>query len=69
MSCVHITPEMRYLLDALRSYPVSTEVLEQIQSMAEWEQALEWGWVVHTGQLTGMGASHAGPLPKGIARD
>jgi hypothetical protein len=69
MSCVHITPEMSYLLEACRSYPLCPEVLEQLKTMPEWQQAQDWGWIMRTGELTGMGASHAGPLPKGIARD
>ena len=69
MSCVPITPEMRYLLEACRSWPVSPEVLDQIQVMPEWEQAQKWGWIMRTGRLTGMGAGHAGPLPKGIVHD
>jgi hypothetical protein len=61
---------MSYLLDALRSCLVSTEVLDQLRAMNEWEQAADWGWIMpRTGELTGTGLRHAGPLPKGIARD
>lgn len=49
MSCVPITPEMGYLLEALRGYQVSTEVQEQLRAMPEWEQAREWGWIMRTG--------------------
>jgi hypothetical protein len=67
MSFVPVTPEMSYLLDALWSWPVSDEVLDQLKAMPEWEQAQAWGWVIRTGQLTGMGARHApGELPRGI---
>jgi hypothetical protein len=35
---------MSYLLEALRSWPVCPEVLDQLKAMPEWDQALEWGW-------------------------
>ena len=66
MSCVPITPDMRYLLDALHSWPVSAEVLAELTAKPEWEEALSWGWVMSSGQLTGFGARHAGELPQGI---
>jgi hypothetical protein len=69
MSCVHITPEMSYLLDALRSGPVSPAVLDQLRAMPEWEEARSWGWVMEFGALTGVGARHAaGEMPRGIIR-
>jgi hypothetical protein len=64
--CVDTTPEMAWLLAALRSWPVGPEVLEQIQAMAELEQARAWGWVMRTGELTGTGRRHAGEQPRGI---
>jgi len=66
MSCVPITPEMSYLLDALRSWPVSLEVLAQLRYMPEWDQARAWGWVMASGELTGSGSRHAGDSPVGI---
>ena len=66
MSCVPITPEMAYLLEACRSWPTSPEILDQLQGMSEWEEARAWGWIMQTGRLTGMGASHAGKSPRGI---
>lgn len=66
MSCVDITPEMARLLSALRSWPVGPELLEELQAMPEWDQARAWGWIMRTGALTGTGARHAGPIPKGI---
>jgi hypothetical protein len=33
--------------------------------MPEWAQAQSWGWITRTGQLTGTGHRHAGPLTKG----
>jgi len=67
MSCVVITPDMSYLLDALRAWPVSPEVLAQLREMPECAQAREWGWVTASGELTGTGSRHAGDdSPKGI---
>jgi hypothetical protein len=66
MSCTPITPEMSYLLDALRAYPVSTEVQEQLRAMPEWERARDWGWIMRTGELTGSGHRHAGGQPREI---
>jgi hypothetical protein len=69
MSCVEISPDMRYLLDALRCWPVGPEVLDRIKATAEWDQARAWGWVMESGELTGTGLRHAGQPPKGITRD
>jgi hypothetical protein len=69
LSCVPITPEMAYLLKVCRSWPLVPEVLEQFQGTPEWDEARAWGWIMQTGRLTGMGARHAGPLPKGIVHD
>jgi hypothetical protein len=59
MSCVPITPDMRYLLDVLRSWPVSAAVLAQVRAMPEWEKAGLRGWVMLSGALTGTGFRHA----------
>jgi len=66
MSCVPITPDMRYLLDVLRSWPISAEMLAQVKATPEWEEARAWGWVMASGELTGFGAGHAWELPQGI---
>lgn len=66
MSCVPITPAMAHLLEALRDYPVSTDVQEQLRAMPEWDQARAWGWIMRTGELTGTGHRHAGEQPRGI---
>jgi hypothetical protein len=69
MSCVPITPEMAWLLDACRSWPIGPEVLMRLREMPEWEQARSWGWVQESGELTGFGRSHAsGETPRGIIR-
>jgi hypothetical protein len=60
---------MLFLLQACRSYPLCPDVFERLNTMPEWEQARNWGWILRTGELTGMGASHAGQLPKGIVKD
>lgn len=68
MSCVHVTPEMEWLLTALRSYPVPHHVLEGLQATPEWSEALAWGWIMETGELTGRGAGMRGRLdPKGLS--
>ena len=66
MSRVPITPEMGFLLAALRGYLVSTAVQEQLRAMPEWQQAREWGWIMRSGELTGTGHRHAGEQPRGI---
>jgi hypothetical protein len=69
MSCVEITPAMSWLLDALRSYPVSREVLKELRATPEWDQARAWGWCMATGELTGTGLRHAGIQRRGIVHD
>ena len=32
----------------------------------EWDQALAWGWIMETGELTGSGLRHVKELPSGI---
>jgi hypothetical protein len=49
MTCVPITPEMAYLLEACRTWPLAPEVLEQLEGTPEWEQAQTWGWTFGTG--------------------
>jgi hypothetical protein len=66
MSCVDLTPEMESLITALRAWPVSSGLLEQIRAMPEWEEARAWGWVIESGELTGTGHRHAGDQPRGI---
>lgn len=66
MSCVEITPEMSWLLAALRSWQVDPELPEELRATQEWEQARAWGWIMESGALTGTGARHAGEQPRGI---
>jgi hypothetical protein len=66
MSCVDITPAMAWLLGALRSWPVSPELLEQLRATEEWGEARAWGWIMESGELTGTGHQHAGEQPRGI---
>jgi len=60
MSCVPITPEMSYLLEACRGWPVAGHVLDELKGMPEWDQARAWGWIMESGELTGTGSRHAG---------
>jgi hypothetical protein len=57
---------MQWLLAALRSWPVGHDLLEELRAMPEWQQARVWGWVMESGELSGSGWRHAGPLPDGI---
>jgi hypothetical protein len=69
MSCVPVTPQMSDLLEACRTWPLPTEILEELEAMPEWEQARTWGWIMQTGRLTGTGSRHAeGEPPRGIIR-
>jgi len=45
LSCVPITPTMAHLLEVCRTWPISPEVLDQLQAMPEWEEARAWGWM------------------------
>jgi hypothetical protein len=56
---------MRWL-DAMRSWPVCPEVLEQVRATPEWAEARAWGWVMETGELTGIGSRHAWGAGEGI---
>ena len=66
MSCVPITPEMARLLTALKAWPISPDLLQELRAMSEWEQARTWGWIMSSGELTGTGSRHAGDMLKGI---
>jgi hypothetical protein len=65
---VPVTPEMSWLLDALRAWPVGPEVLAELRQMPEWSQARSWGWIMASGELTGTGSRLAGDTPRGIVR-
>ena len=64
MSCVPITAAMRQLLEDLTAWPdIHTEDLRR---RPEWDQARAWGWVMESGELTGLGLGHVRELPRGI---
>lgn len=42
---------------------------DQYRDTREWEDARAWGWIMESGRLTGMGARHAGEVPRGIVHD
>ena len=46
--------------------PRSDEDMVRLRRTPEWLQARAWGWVLESGELTGTGARHAGPLADGI---
>jgi hypothetical protein len=67
MSCTPGTPAMLELLEALTAWPdVDTEDLRR---RPEWGQALAWGWVMASGELTGTGLAHVRELPRGIVSE
>jgi hypothetical protein len=57
MSCVEITPEMAWLLAALRSWPAGPELLEDLRATQEWGQARARGRIMQSGELTGTGSA------------
>ena len=59
---------MGFLLEALRGYPVSTDVQEQLRATPEWEQARGVG-LDHAHRGTDWnGHRHAVEQPRGIIR-
>jgi hypothetical protein len=56
----------------LRSAPRPSRIggrLGTTPSNAGMGAAREWGWIMRTGELTGTGHRHAGPISKGIVHD
>jgi hypothetical protein len=53
---------MKAMFKALRRGDPPDDVPEP----GAWAVARAWGWVLESGELTGMGANHAGPLCRGI---
>jgi hypothetical protein len=63
MSCVDVTPEMAAMLEAL----ANDEPPEPFRDTPEWKNARAWGWVMESGELTGIGSRHIpGERPRGI---
>lgn len=62
MSCAHVTETMRDVLSLLHMNPRD----EEARALPEFETALQWGWIMHTGELTGAGISHLGAVTGGI---
>ncbi len=69
MSCVELTPRMRWLLETLKDYPLTVEQIDRLRGTPEWAEATAWGWIMGTGELSGTGLRHAGSLKKGILPD
>jgi hypothetical protein len=65
MSCVEVTPAMAAMLEAL----AHDEPADPFRDTPEWKNARAWGWVMESGELTGIGHRHAGPISKGIVHD
>jgi hypothetical protein len=55
MSCVEITDRMAILLHHLTSWPLSDEDISRLRCTPDWLQARAWGWVMESGELTGIG--------------
>ena len=64
MSCVPVTPEMAYLLEACRSWPFNDEVLADLRQCRNGDQAQRGVGSCVPDASPGMGAGHAGPIPK-----
>ncbi|MGD2100813.1 MAG: hypothetical protein PVG83_01125 [Acidimicrobiia bacterium] len=64
MSCIPISPAMRTLLETLRAWPAVD--VDKLRQTPEWRDALAWGWVMESGELTGSGLRHVGGQPDGI---
>lgn len=58
---------MRVLLEALTGWPDANT--EDLRLRPEWAQARAWGWVMASGELTGLGYAHVHDLPRGIVSE
>ena len=66
MSWVEVTDRMAILLHHLTRWPLPDEDLARLRRTPEWIQARKWGWVMESGELTGIGSRRAGPISDGI---
>lgn len=55
---------MRELLAALQQWPDVD--IHALRTLAEWDQAQSWGWIMESGELTGSGWRHVHDLPGGL---
>lgn len=62
-----LTEAMSELLDALRTWPDIE--LARLRDTPEWSDALEWGRIMGSGELTGSGWRHVHELPGGLVSD
>lgn len=59
-----VTASMLELLAALQDWPeVETG---ELRGRPEWDQALAWGWIMDSGELTGSGSRHLHDPPAGL---
>jgi hypothetical protein len=58
---------MAALFERLRVWPAID--IDELSQMPEWDEAVRWGWVMHSGELTGLGVAHVIELPRGLLRD
>ena len=66
VTCVEITPRMRWLLETLKDYPLTVDQLDRLRLIPEWADARSWGWLIESGELSGTGLRHAGQSRRGI---
>jgi len=62
MSCVDLTSEMTELIETLMRYPLPDNELNRLQQSPVFAMARRWGWVMASGELTGIGWAHAAGL-------
>lgn len=58
---------MQPLAAPLEAWPdVDTQ---EMRKRREWDQARAWGWIMDSGELTGLGYAHVHELPGGIVTE
>ena len=67
MTCTPISVSMRQLLETLGTWPDVN--VDELKTLPEWREAMAWGWVMESGELTGTGLAHAKELPAGLVKE
>lgn len=55
MSCIPLTPDHRQVLDLLAQAQPVPDNLDTVL-----DELVRWGWVMPSGELTGVGRAHVG---------
>jgi hypothetical protein len=58
---------MAEMLAALHDRAVPPEIVDYWRDSEPWLTVREWGWIMHTGELTGFGANHTREAARGTA--